>query len=97
MRNIFKDYACIIINAVLLLSGFKTRKALLLIRRNYRLNFFIGFLEYSYFQELSKELISLGLIYIDVAYFIVACIFGWPRANLLVRELLNHRKKQKEE
>jgi hypothetical protein len=44
LRNIFKDYACILLNIILLLSGFKTKKSLLLIRRNYRLNFFIGFL-----------------------------------------------------
>lgn len=85
LRNIFKDYACIILNIMLLLSGFKSRKALLLIRRNYRLNFFIGFLEYSYFNELVKEIYSLGLIYVDVVYFAVACLFGWPRAHLLVR------------
>ena len=44
LKNIFKDYLCIFMNLILLFSGFKTRKALLLIRRNYRLNFFIGFL-----------------------------------------------------
>lgn len=44
MKNIFKDYACILMNIILLLSVFKTMKAFLLIRRNYRLNFFIGFL-----------------------------------------------------
>lgn len=43
-KSIFKDYACIFLNILLLLSGFKTSKALLLIKRNYRLNFFIGFL-----------------------------------------------------
>lgn len=48
LRNVAKDYACVAINVVLLLSGFKTKKALLLIKRNFRLNFFVGFLKYSY-------------------------------------------------
>ena len=97
LRNIFKDYMCIIMNLVLLFSGFKTRKAILLIRRNYRLNFFIGFLEYSYFNELVKEMKNLGLIYVDVIYGIIALLFGWTRADLLVRDLLEHRKKIKQE
>lgn len=84
-------------NILLLLSGFKSRKALLLIRRNYRLNFFIGFLEYGYFNELVKELWSLAFIYLDIVYFAVACIFGWPRAPVLVRELVAHRQKLREE
>jgi hypothetical protein len=97
LRQIFKDYACIFMNVVLLLSGFKTRKALILIRRNYRLNFFIGFLTYSYFNELLKELRSLAFIYYDLAHFVVACLFGWTRAHLLVRALLAHKQKLHEE
>lgn len=54
LRNIFKDYACIFMNILLLVSIFKTKKALFLIKRNYRLNFFKGFLEYSYYTELIK-------------------------------------------
>ena len=97
LRNLFKDYLCICINLVLLLSGFKTRKALLLIRRNYRLNFFIGFLEYSYFNELLKELRNLGLIYVDIIYGFIALLFGWTRADLLINQLIAHRKKLKQE
>ena len=84
LKNIFKDYACIFLNVVLLLSGFKTNKALLLIKRNYRLNFFIGFLEYSYFEELQKEIISLFLIYADILLLIFACLFGWNKINQIV-------------
>lgn len=54
IRNIFKDYACIFMNIFLLLSIFKTKKSLLLIRRNYRLNFFIGFLDFAYYNELKN-------------------------------------------
>jgi len=97
LRNIFKDYLCIFMNLVLLFSGFKTRKALLLIRRNYRLNFFIGFLEYSYFNELLKELRNLGLIYIDIVYGLIALFFGWTRADRLINQLIAHRKKLKQE
>ena len=71
-------------NIILLFSGFKTRKALILIKRNYRLNFFVGFLEYSYFNELIKEIKSLVQNYCDVVNFVVACLFGWTRCHLLV-------------
>ena len=54
LKNIFKDYACIFMNILLLVSVFKTKKAIFLIKRNYRLNFFKGFLEYSYYNELIK-------------------------------------------
>lgn len=84
-------------NIILLLSVFKTRKALIMIRRNYRLNFFIGFLEYGYFNELIKELHSLGLIYVDMVYFLTACLVGWHRAHLLISDLLVLRKKIKQE
>jgi len=56
LRNVFKDYLCILINVVLLLSLVKSRKAIGLILRNYRLNFFVGFLKYSFFKELLYEL-----------------------------------------
>jgi hypothetical protein len=48
MRNVFKDYLCILLNILLLLSGVKSRKAIALIKRNYQLNFFVGFLKYSF-------------------------------------------------
>jgi hypothetical protein len=44
LKNILKDYACIFMSLFLLLSGFKTKRGILLIRRNFHLNFFIGFL-----------------------------------------------------
>jgi hypothetical protein len=81
IRNFFKDYACIFLNIVLLISIFKTKKALFLIRRNYRLNFFIGFLEYSYFTELINEIVSLGKIYKNFFFFVVAVLFGWTRTH----------------
>jgi hypothetical protein len=71
-------------NIALLLSGFKTKKALFLIRRNYRLNFFIGFLEYSYFQELKNEMVSLAIIYKNIFFLVIAVLFGWTRANEIV-------------
>ena len=97
LKNIFKDYACIFLNVVLLLSGFKTNKALLLIKRNYRLNFFIGFLEYSYFEELQKEIISLFLIYADILLLIFACLFGWTKINQIVEQLKENYKREKAE
>lgn len=48
MKNVFKDYLCIFINIILLMSIVKTKKAIRLIIRNYRLNFFVGFLKYSF-------------------------------------------------
>jgi len=49
LKNALKDYACIFMNLLLFLSVFKTKKALILFKKNYKLNFFIGFLEFSYY------------------------------------------------
>lgn len=48
MKKVFKDYLCIFLNIILLFSGVKTVKAIELMMRNYRLNFFVGFLKYSF-------------------------------------------------
>lgn len=44
LKNILKDYACIFMSIILILSGFKTKRGLQLMKRNFHLNFFIGFL-----------------------------------------------------
>ena len=97
LRNFFKDYACILLSAVLLLSGFKTRKAIILIRRNFRLNFFIGFLEYSYFKELRVEMVELLLCYADLFLASVAVLFGWTRADHFFKTLYNFWRQRREE
>lgn len=88
MKNIVKDYTCIFLSLVLLFSGIKTKKAFILIRRNFRLNFFIGFLEYSYFKELKSELKDLLAFYRSSVLFLIAAAFGWTRADKMVGELV---------
>lgn len=41
-------------------------------------------------------MIKLGEIYINLFFFVIAVIFGWSRADEIVRELINLRKRQKE-
>jgi len=81
MKNILKDYLCIFLNILLLFSIVKTKKAIQLIVRNYRLNFFVGFLRYSYLKDLVYELIEVALIYKSIFVLLVALVMGWSRID----------------
>ena len=95
IKKVGKDYLCIFLSVVLLFTGIKTKKALLLIRKNFRLNFFVGFLKYEYLQELKTEFIDLFLIYRQIFILSIALIFGWTRASEIINELREYYKKVK--
>ena len=63
--------------------------------KNYSLNFSIGFLEYSYYNELINEIKHLGSIYSHIFYFIMAALFGWTKINTMLTELNDFRKIKK--
>jgi hypothetical protein len=81
MKNILKDYLCIFLSILLLLSIVKTKKAIQLIMRNYRLNFFVGFLKYSFLKDLTYELVEVFYIYKSFFVLIVALVLGWSRTD----------------
>lgn len=49
---IAKDYQCIVLYLLLILSIVKTKRAIKLFIRNFKLNFYVGTLKYSHLQQL---------------------------------------------
>ena len=80
-KNIIKDYLCILLTMVLIFTIIKAKKAVKLALKNFRLNFFVGFLKYSYYQELKEELKSAGWFYHNAFFLSIAMIADWPRAH----------------
>ena len=54
----------------------KTKRVLILIKRNVKLNFYVGFLKYSHLEELKKEVIEAANFYQSFFILVVAVAFG---------------------
>lgn len=48
LGKLSNDYLCILLYIILLLSFVKTRRTLTLIYRNFKINFYVGYLRYSH-------------------------------------------------
>ena len=51
-------------------------RVLILIKRNVKLNFYVGFLKYSHLEELKKEVIEAANFYQSFFILVVAVAFG---------------------
>lgn len=74
IRKVSQDYRCIFLYVILLLSIVKTKRTAYLIIRNIKLNFYVGFLKYSHYQELKNELREAGQFYLSIWILILAAI-----------------------
>ena len=76
-KKLANDYLCILLYLVLLLSGIKTRRALTLIYRNFKLNFYVGYLKYSHLKELKNEVVE-GLHFYKCFLLVVLAVGHGP-------------------
>ena len=96
MRKLAKDYLCIFLYIVLLCSGVKTKRVLVLIKRNIKLNFYVGYLKYSHLKELSAELREAGNFYKSFLIILMSAIYAPYRGKQIFKICVGFYKKYRE-